>query len=59
MKWDDSNYRNFDLVEKLKFSNKYNEIYIKANKYIKKKNRINEIYNYIMEITITNQLDKK
>ncbi len=42
---------NFEVLEQedYKSSNKYNEIYSKANKYINKKNRINEIYNYLME----------
>lgn len=42
---------NFEIIEQdeYKANNRYSEIYSKANKYINKKNRINEIYNYLME----------
>lgn len=35
--------------EDLKKDNKYQEIYNKAHKYISQKNRINEIFNYLIE----------
>lgn len=42
---------NYEVIdeEDCKNDNKYNEIYSKANKYVNKKNRINEIHNYLME----------
>ncbi len=42
---------NFEVIEEedYKSSNKYNEIYNKAHRYINRKNRILEIYNYLID----------
>ncbi|MBE5821693.1 MAG: hypothetical protein E7311_03785 [Clostridiales bacterium] len=44
---DRSNKYNIELEENYK--NKYNEIYNIANRYITKRNKINEIYGYLMK----------
>ena len=43
--------QNYEVDQELKFKekNKYMEVYEKAYKYIAKKNRINAIYNYLIE----------
>lgn len=52
---------NYEVIneEDSKSNNKYNEIYNKANKYINKKNRINEIYNYLMENITDDDIKEK
>ncbi|HBC84742.1 MAG TPA: hypothetical protein DCZ30_04885 [Clostridiales bacterium] len=45
--------------EDLKENNQYQEIYSKAHKYVSKKNRINEIYNYLIENIGTNNIKGK
>lgn len=49
---------NFEVLklENYKSSNKYSEIYSKANKYINKKNRINEKVNITLDKTFHNML---
>ena len=43
--------QNYEIDQEMKFSdkNRYIEVYEKAYKYTSKKNRINAIYNYLME----------
>jgi len=53
--------RNYEVEEEMKFKtkNKYMEMYEKAYKYITIKNRINEIYKYLLENIGTPDIKKK
>lgn len=53
--------QNYEVETEMKFKNKnsYIEMYEKAYKYITKKNRINAIYNYLLENINTPEIKKK
>ncbi|MBE5822043.1 MAG: hypothetical protein E7311_05620 [Clostridiales bacterium] len=56
---DRSNEYNVEIEEDYKNKNKYDEIYNVANKYITKRNKVNEIYGYLMENLTNDEINGK